>query len=134
MGGGWPGNPTASTASGVPMLVDYVRVYTANGSSPTPTPTPTGCTGTFVQGVVNSNTTTALPWFQPCGWTAGYVILHYTTPNISQQNVNMTYNNSTARWEYTVNNINAGQVLQYAFTYQQNGLQHDTSWYSWTHP
>lgn len=134
MGGGWPGNPTASTASGVPMLVDYVRVYTANGSSPTPTPTPTGCTGTFAQGVVNSNTTTALPWFQPCGWTAGYVILHYTTPNISQQNVNMTYNNSTARWEYTVNNINAGQVLQYAFTYQQNGLQHDTSWYSWTHP
>lgn len=30
MGGGWPGNPTASTKSGVPMLVDYVRVYTLN--------------------------------------------------------------------------------------------------------
>jgi len=27
MGGGWPGNPTASTASGGSMLVDYVRVY-----------------------------------------------------------------------------------------------------------
>src|SRR5258706_2649063 len=37
MGGGWPGNPTGSTASGVPMNVDYVRVYY---SSTTPTNTP----------------------------------------------------------------------------------------------
>src|SRR6185437_16815575 len=29
MGGGWPGNPTGSTASGVPMLVDYVAVYSS---------------------------------------------------------------------------------------------------------
>ncbi|HEX3640352.1 MAG TPA: hypothetical protein VHV10_03570, partial [Ktedonobacteraceae bacterium] len=29
MGGGFPGAPTASTTSGVPMLVDYVRVYTS---------------------------------------------------------------------------------------------------------
>jgi beta-glucanase (GH16 family) len=28
--GGWPGNPNASTASGVPMVVDYVRVYTSS--------------------------------------------------------------------------------------------------------
>ena len=27
VGGGWPGNPTASTVSGGTMLVDYVRVY-----------------------------------------------------------------------------------------------------------
>jgi beta-glucanase (GH16 family) len=27
IGGGWPGNPTGSTASGVPMNVDYVAVY-----------------------------------------------------------------------------------------------------------
>jgi beta-glucanase (GH16 family) len=27
MGGGFPGNPTKFTASGVPMVVDYVRVY-----------------------------------------------------------------------------------------------------------
>jgi beta-glucanase (GH16 family) len=27
IGGGFPGNPTKSTQSGVPMLVDYVRVY-----------------------------------------------------------------------------------------------------------
>jgi len=30
MGGGWPGNPTTSTASGKPMMVDYVRVYYGN--------------------------------------------------------------------------------------------------------
>ncbi|HEX6477199.1 MAG TPA: hypothetical protein VF043_00025, partial [Ktedonobacteraceae bacterium] len=36
MGGGFPNafaggsTPTASTASGVPMLVDYVRVYTSH--------------------------------------------------------------------------------------------------------
>jgi beta-glucanase (GH16 family) len=29
MGGGFPGNPTKSTASEIPMLVDYVRVYYA---------------------------------------------------------------------------------------------------------
>jgi beta-glucanase (GH16 family) len=28
IGGGWPGKPTAATASGGTMLVDYVRVYT----------------------------------------------------------------------------------------------------------
>ncbi len=27
IGGGWPGSPTDKTTSGVPMLVDYVRVY-----------------------------------------------------------------------------------------------------------
>ena len=32
MGGYWPGYPTSSTQSGAHMDVDYVRVYTANGS------------------------------------------------------------------------------------------------------
>lgn len=142
MGGGFPaafgGGPTSSTQPGVPMLVDDVRVYTANGSGSTPTPTPTstpGCTsGSFTQGVISSGSTTALPWFQPCGWTAGYTILHYIRPGLSQQNVQMTYNSSTARWEFTVSGMSSGQVLQYAFTYQKNGLQYDTGWYSWTHP
>jgi beta-glucanase (GH16 family) len=46
MGGGFPaafgGGPTAATQPGVPMLVDYVAVYTSGGgTTPTPTPTPT---------------------------------------------------------------------------------------------
>ncbi len=139
MGGSWPGNPTSSTSSGVPMLVDYVRVYTSGGSSTsTPTPTPTSsssCTsGNYLQGVVSASSTTALPWFEPCGWTAGYVILHYIVAGGTQENVYMTYNSSTSRWEYTVPSITSGQVLSYAFTYQENGLQYDTSWSSWTHP
>jgi hypothetical protein len=45
MGGGFPaafgGGPTGSTASGVPMNVDYVAVYTAGGGTTTPPPSPT---------------------------------------------------------------------------------------------
>ena len=148
MGGAFPNavcgctSPSSSTVSGATLNVDYVHVYTSGSSSATPTPTPTstststsGCTsGSFTQGVGDSSSTTALPWFQPCGWTAGYVILHYITPNLTQQDVYMTYNSSTSRWEYTVGNINAGQVLKYSFTYQENGLQYDTSSNSWTHP
>ncbi|GCE31742.1 hypothetical protein KDA_72260 [Dictyobacter alpinus] len=141
MGGGWPGNPNGSTASGVPMLIDYVRVFTAGGgSNPTPTPSPTSTptsncpSGSFIQGTDNSGSSAALPWFKACDWTAGYVIIHYTYPGIGQQNVYMTYNASKARWEYPVNGIHSGQVLQYSFTYQKQGLQYDTGWYSWTHP
>lgn len=32
MGGFWPGPPTASTVDGKPLLVDYVAVYTRNGT------------------------------------------------------------------------------------------------------
>jgi hypothetical protein len=152
MGGGFPGafggGPTSATQSGASMNVDDVRVYTASGSGggstptptatstvPKPTPTPSGtCTGTYTSGVVNSGSTTALPWFKPCGWTAGYVIVHYTRPGLSQQNVTMTYNSGTARWEYNVTGMSSGQVLQYSFTYQKSGLQYDTGLTSWTHP
>ena len=58
IGGGFPaafgGGPTASTRSGVPMLVDYVAVYSAGGgttpppTNPPPTsPPPTGGTGAY---------------------------------------------------------------------------------------
>ncbi len=146
VGGGWPGNPTSSTASGGTMLVDYVRVYTApasggGGSTPTRTATPTsgsGCTGNtgseYTYGVSSASSSSALACFKPTGFSAGYVILHYIRPGLSQQNVNMTYNSGTARWEYTVTGISAGQVLQYQFTYQKSGLQYDTAWFSWTHP
>ena len=143
MGGGFPaafgGGPTSSTQSGASMNVDYVRVYTASGSgggtTPTPTPTSGGsCSGTFTYGVNNTGSSSAQPWFKPCGWTAGYVILHYIVPGQSQQNVYTTYNSGNGEWQYSVSGISSGQVLQYSFTYQQNGLQYDTAWYNWTHP
>jgi beta-glucanase (GH16 family) len=51
MGGGFPaafgGGPTSATVSGVPMLVDYVAVYTSTGTPTTPpvTTTPPGGVG-----------------------------------------------------------------------------------------
>ncbi|KAI8913161.1 concanavalin A-like lectin/glucanase domain-containing protein [Powellomyces hirtus] len=45
IGGGWPGNPTASTTNGGELLVDYVSVYTktaSGGTPPNPNP-PTQC-------------------------------------------------------------------------------------------
>ncbi len=145
MGGGFPaafgGGPTGSTQSGASMNVDYVRVYTANGTATptattgggtTPTPTPTsGGTGTgFTQGVNTLSSSQAQFWFQPSGWTAGYVILHYTVSGQTQQNLNMTYNSSAGQWQYTVSGL-AGQSISYSFTYQQNGLQYDTGTYTY---
>ncbi|HEY7355259.1 MAG TPA: hypothetical protein VH590_02300, partial [Ktedonobacterales bacterium] len=73
-------------------------------------------------------------WFQPCGWTAGYVIVHYTIPGQTQQNVNMTFDSSNGHWEFTAGGMSPGQTITYSFTYQQSGLQHDTSTFTWTHP
>lgn len=59
IGGGWPGNPTAATVSGIPMNVDYVRVFYANGAgaaTPTRTNTPGGPTATRTSTPVNTNT------------------------------------------------------------------------------
>lgn len=142
MGGGFPaafgGGPTSSTQSGASMNIDYVRVYTASGSgggtTPTPTPTSSGCSGTFTNGVNNTGSSSAQPWLKPCGWTAGYVILHYIAPGQAQQNVYTTYNSGNGEWQYSVSGVSSGQVLQYSFTYQKGGLQYDTAWYSWTHP
>lgn len=143
MGGGFPaafgGGPTSATQSGASMNVDYVRVYTSGGSgggsTPTPTPTSSGsCTGTFAYGVNNTGSSSAQPWLKPCGWTAGYVILHYIVPGQPQQNVYTTYNSGNGEWQYSVGGMSSGQVLQYAFTYQKGGLQYDTPWYNWTHP
>jgi hypothetical protein len=49
MGGAFPaafgGGPTAATQSGVPMLIDYVAVYTSGGGAPPPPPPSGGATG-----------------------------------------------------------------------------------------
>ncbi|MBV8883865.1 MAG: family 16 glycosylhydrolase [Chroococcidiopsidaceae cyanobacterium CP_BM_RX_35] len=143
MGGSFPaafgaGTPTSSTASGVPMLVDYVRVYTNTGNNPNPTPAPTqpsgGCTGTYNQGVISTESSSAQVWFTLCNGTARYVILHYTLPGQTQQNVNASYDSATGGWKYNINGFKAGQTVQYSFTYNTGGVQYDTSGYSWTHP
>lgn len=84
--------------------------------------------------MTSTGSTSAQAWFQPSGWSAGYVILHYSVAGQTQQNVNMSYDSATSRWEYAIGGISAGQALSYSFTYQQNGLQYDTGGYTWTHP
>ncbi len=141
IGGGFPGafggGPTSATQSGVPMIVDYVRVYTASGSAVTPTatpsPTPTSTSGSgFSQGATTVGSNQVQFWFKPNGWTAGYVIVHYTIPGQAQQNVQMSYNSSASQWQYTASGASSGQTISYSFTYQQNGLQYDTGTYSYT--
>ena len=151
MGGGFPGafggGPTGATQSGASMLVDNVQVSVSGGSGgssvtptqapapttapPTATPPPSGGSD-FAQSASSSSANQALFTFQPSGWTAGYAIVHYTVAGGTQQNVNMTYNSSTSRWEYTAGGISSGQAVSYSFTYQKNGLQYDTETYSWT--
>lgn len=99
-----------------------------------PTPTATCTSGNFTSGVTSASASTAQLWFKPCGYTAGYVIVHYTLAGGTQQNLYTTYNSSTARWGYTISGISTGKVLKYSFTYQKSGLQYDTSTTSWTHP
>ncbi|WP_443090043.1 hypothetical protein [Dictyobacter kobayashii] len=103
------------------------------GSAPTPTPTPIP-NGGFAQAVNSTGSNQAQFTFQPSGWTAGYVIVHYTVAGGGQQNVNMTYNSGTSRWEYTASGVNPGNTVNYSFTYQKGGLQYDTGSYSWVHP
>lgn len=143
MGGGFPaafgGGPTSATQSGGSMIVDYVRVFTANGNvTPTPTAPPTstttGCSSDFNQGVNSVSSTQAQFWFQPCGWTAGYVIVHYIVPGQVQQNVQMTFNNGAGQWQFTAGGMSSGQTITYSFTYQRDGLQHDTGSFTWIHP
>jgi hypothetical protein len=118
--------PTQTTNS-------VARIYEleAYGTATSPPPPPTG---DFGQSVDNVSATQARISFQPNGWTAGYVIVHYTRPGLVQQNVNMTFNTASGRWEFTVQGLSSGQLLQYSFTYQRNGVQADTGSFSWTKP
>jgi Thaumatin family len=102
--------------------------------APTPTPTSSGCSSTFNQGITSISSSQALFWFQPCGWTAGYVIVHYTVAGQAQQNVTMTYNSGAGQWQFTAGGMSPGSSVTYSFTYQQNGLQYNTSLYTWAHP
>ncbi len=125
--GGGGTNPTPTrTSSGGPTPT---RTRTPGGPTPTRTATQSSSSS---QGVDNVSSNQARAWYK-CTGTCSYVILHYIRPGLSQQNVQMTYNSSAARWEYLITGITSGQVLQYQFTYN-NGVQHDTAWFTWTKP
>jgi beta-glucanase (GH16 family) len=143
MGGGWPGNPTASTTPGVPMNVDYVRVFYANAAtgptatrSRTPTAGPTATNtpivaGDFSQSATKLNTTQAKITFVS-NVSSTFVDVHYTgAPGLGQQNFRMAQNGNT--WTQTVSNLTSGTVLTYWFTYQKAGLAYDSAHFTYTH-
>ncbi len=100
---------------------------------PTPAPTTSNCASNFSQGVNNLGSGRGQFWFAPCGWTSSYVIVHYTGTGQAQQNIQMFNNNSTGSWQYTLSGLHSAETLTYWFTYQQNGIQYDSSTYSWTY-
>lgn len=149
IGGGWPGNPTSATASGVPMNVDYVRVYYANAATAataTRTNTPGGSTATFTRtptrtntpvasadftrGVTSLNSTQAQIWFTS-NVNSTWVDVHYLVNNAGQQNFRMTKNGNTHT--QTVSGLSAGSVITYWFTYEKAGLAYDTGQFTYTH-
>jgi hypothetical protein len=87
MGGGFPNGvaghntPTAATASGASMLVDYVHVFTTNGSAPTPTPTTTPITTGSVQ--INAGGSAASPFVTDTDFTGGTTVTSPNTINTS---------------------------------------------------
>jgi hypothetical protein len=84
----------------------------------------------YSQGTQKISASSGLFTFSTTGWTAGYLILHYTGSGGAQQNVYMSFNSGAGRWEYTANFINPNPTVSYSFTYQIDGLQYDTSWYA----
>jgi predicted GNAT family acetyltransferase len=63
------------------MLVDYVRVFTANGTTPTPTPTPTPAPGGNVQ--INAGGGAASPFIADTDFSGGAIAASSTTIDTS---------------------------------------------------
>lgn len=80
----------------------------------------------YSTGVTASSSSSAQIWFKPSGWTAGYVIAHYTVSGGAQQNVTMAYSSTAGRWETTVSGLASGDIITYSYTYNRDGLQYDT--------
>lgn len=80
----------------------------------------------YTRGVDVSGSTATI-WFKP-SITIQWVDVHYTLAGGAQQNFRMSYNNSAARYERSVNPVASGQVLNSSFTYGDPGR--DTPWFS----
>lgn len=93
-----------------------------NTSTPPPTtstpPPPTSSALSFTQGTSASGSTATL-WFKP-SQPISWVDVHYTAGSSPQQNVRMSFNASTARYEKAVT-VSPGQTINHWFTYSVNG-------------
>ncbi len=117
---------TAGTGNGSSSSSTSLSSSSSSVSSSSSSSSSSSASSLFTHGGEVVNSTSAKLYFKPNGWTAGYVIVHYSVNNGAQQNVNMTYNSSLGRWEYTVSGLSSGATIKYGFTYQKDGIQYDT--------
>lgn len=119
-----------TTAMPQTMMVDYVRIYTKDGSTTTTTTTTTTTpvTDAFVPAVTYSGTTATIS-VTP-GWTSQYVDVHYKVNGGGQLNYRMT--NSSGTWTKSVTSLASGSTLAYSLTYEKGGLAYDTAWVTYT--
>jgi len=126
------GSSSSSSSSSVSSSSSSSSVSSSSSSSTTSSSSSVSSSSSssssslYTHGGEVVSTTSAKLYFKPNGWTAGYVIVHYTVNGSAQQNVNMTYNSSTGRWEYTITGLSSGATINYGFTYQKDGIQYDT--------
>ncbi|WP_245808955.1 hypothetical protein [Shouchella patagoniensis] len=60
--------------------------------------------------------------------TARYVDIHYRLSGGDQQNFRM--NETSGEWVHTIQGINDSDDLMYRFTYEREGPQYETEWYT----
>jgi hypothetical protein len=120
MGGAWPGNPNAQTASTQTLRVDYIRVY-QQGTTPPPPP-PGGIDSTRWYDVVNANSGKCVD-ARAAGTANGTAIQQYDCNNSFAQHfqfqptsggyyrVNQR-NNAAQVWDVSGVNMNDGGLIQ----------------------
>ena len=79
---------------------------------------------------INVSGTTATIYFKSVVNTT-WVDVHYTINSGTQQNIRMTYNNTTARYEYKAT-VGTGNVINYSFTYNNGSPAYDTPIFTYT--
>jgi len=83
----------------------------------------------YTNGVAESDSTATI-WFESNVNTT-WVDVHYKVNAGGQQNVRMTYNSGTARYEQNFT-VATGDTIDYSFTYNNGTPAYDTAWYSYT--
>src|SRR5207237_8987718 len=70
----------------------------------------------YTQGVEFSGNTAKI-WFKPSPSVTSWVVVHYNLNSTGAQNLGMTWNAASARYEQSVTPVAVGNTLRYNFTY-----------------
>src|SRR5262245_29895877 len=89
-----------------------------------------GAATDYTNGVSVSGTTATI-WFKSNVSTT-WVDVHYSVAGGAQQNLRMTYNSGTARYEQQVQPVANGNVITYSFTYNNGTPAYDSSQFTFT--